>query len=389
MRYAITPSSLSGTVSAPASKSHSLRAILFASMANGESLIHGYLPSPDTQAMIKACRQLGAKIKQSQHTLSIQGTAGKPRLPDDVIDAGNSGQVLRFIAGIAALINGHVVISGDESIRFNRPFKPLMQGLSDLGATCISTKGDGHAPVIIKGPMTPGIAHLDGADSQPVSALLIASAFMDGTTTIKVNNPGEKPWIDLTLAWLDRLGISYDHTDYTQYTVHGTPIISAFEYTVPGDFSSIAYPLVAALITQSCLTIDNIDMSDTQGDKQLIHALKNMGADICINHNSLVVSPTGSLRGCEIDVNHFIDALPILAVVGCYAQGTTTLVNAAIARKKESDRLATITQELRKMGANIIEQADALIIQPAPLHGAHLQAHHDHRIAMALTVAAR
>jgi 3-phosphoshikimate 1-carboxyvinyltransferase len=388
MQYHLNPSTLSGSVRIPPSKSHTLRAILFASLAEGESHIHGYLPSPDTQAMIKACQQLGAYIEPSPTTLNIKGTAGKPNLPNDVIDAGNSGQVLRFIAAIAGLINGHVVITGDASIRFNRPISPLMKGLSDLGATCISTKGDDHAPVIIKGPTTPGTAHLDGADSQPVSALLIASAFMEGTTTIKVNNAGEKPWIDLTLAWLDRLAIDYEHDNYTHYKIHGGNTIQAFEYTVPGDFSAMAYPLAAALITQSNITIGNIDMTDAQGDKKIIQTLQNMGAHIITHENQLDITPSNPLQGATIDVNDFIDALPILAVIACYTQKTTTLYNAAIARKKESDRLATITQELRKMGANITEKSDTLIITPAPLHGAKLAAHNDHRIAMSLAVAA-
>ncbi|MCH9689997.1 MAG: 3-phosphoshikimate 1-carboxyvinyltransferase [Gammaproteobacteria bacterium] len=388
MRYKISHSKLSGSVIAPPSKSHTLRAILFASMAQGSSKIFNYLKSPDTQAMLDACQKLGAHIKQADDLIEIIGVAGKPRIPDDVINAGNSGQVLRFIAAIAALTDGHVVLTGDHSVRFNRPVTPLMKGLSDLGARCATTKNDDHAPIIISGPIASGHAVLDGADSQPVSALLIASAFLHGTTTIHVENPGETPWVGLTLAWFDTLGIQYSHTDYADYIITGGSVVSAFEYTVPGDFSSIAYPIVAALITQSHIKIKNIDMLDAQGDKQLIQTLQNMGAKITVEKTALVIHPSGQLIGCDIDVNDFIDALPILAVVGCYAKGTTRLLNAGIARKKESDRLAAITLELNQMGANIIEQPDALIIQEAALHETSLNAHHDHRIAMSLTIAA-
>jgi 3-phosphoshikimate 1-carboxyvinyltransferase len=242
--------------------------------------------------------------------------------------------------------------------------------------------------MVIKGPISPGHAVLDGADSQPVSALLIASAFLDGVTKIEVNNPGEKPWVGLTLAWFDRLGIQYTNENYEYYTVQGGAIINAFEYTVPGDFSSLAYPVVAALLTQSHITIHNIDMKDAQGDKQLIQVLQNMGANIIIKENALVIQPSQQLVGCDIDINDFIDALPILAVVGCYAKGTTRLLNAGIARKKESDRLAVMTLELNKMGGNVIEKEDCLIIQGANLQGANLNGHSDHRIAMSLTIAA-
>src|SRR3990167_884969 len=171
-------SKLAGNISAPPSKSHTLRAILFASMANGTSRIYKYLHSPDTTAMIEACQKLGAQITVTNDMLEITGVAGEISLPDDVINAGNSGQVLRFVAAIAALAKGYSVITGDHSVRFNRPIKPLLDALQDLGAFCVSTKGDGHAPVIIKGPIKPGVATLNGSDSQPVSAILIASAFM-------------------------------------------------------------------------------------------------------------------------------------------------------------------------------------------------------------------
>jgi 3-phosphoshikimate 1-carboxyvinyltransferase len=385
--YTVKPSELSGSMTASPSKSHTLRATLFASMADGVSIIKNVLDSPDTEAMIHACKALGAHLERTDNTLYITGVAGKPSLPDDVIDAGNSGQVLRFVAAIAALLDGYVVLTGDKSVRFNRPIKPLMDGLRGLGATCISTKNDDHAPLIIKGPIMPGHTVLHGEDSQPVSGMLIASAFLPGQTTIQVNNPGEKPWVALTLAWFDKLGITYTHQNFEHYVMHGYAQIQGFNYTVPGDFSSIAYPLIAAIITGSQITINNIDMTDAQGDKHIIEVLKSMGAHIEYEHHTLTVHSSGPLCGCIIDVNPMIDALPILAVLGCYATGTTKLINAGIARKKESDRLTTITRELKKMGAHITETETSLTIQNTPLTGAVMQAHDDHRIAMALSIA--
>ena len=229
--YYIKKSTLSGSIIAPPSKSHSLRAILFASLARGKSTIHNCLQSPDTNAMVTACIQLGAKIKHYDSTVEIIGFAGKPKLPDDVIDVGNSGQVLRFVAAIAALIDGYVVITGDHSVRYNRPVQPLIDGLSCLGANCVSMKADGHAPLIIKGPTSPGTAVLNGEDSQPVSGLLISSAFMNGATTIQVTNPGEKPWVGVTLNWFDRMGIKYNNKNFEEYTIEGGSSINGFEYT--------------------------------------------------------------------------------------------------------------------------------------------------------------
>lgn len=386
--YKVSPSMLSGCITASPSKSQTMRAVLFASMATGKSIIRNGLASPDVDAMIEACRKLGAEITRSENILEISGVSGKPKIPDDVIDAGNSGQVLRFVGAIAALTAGYTVITGDHSVRFNRPVKPLMEGLSHLGAECFSTKCDDHAPIIIKGPISAGSTYLDGADSQPVSALLMAAVFMPGTTEIIVKNPGEKPWVNLTLNWLDRLGVHYSNENYERLIVTGNSTILGFEYTVPGDFSSVAYPIVAALITGSEIAINNIDMNDAQGDKKIIEALCKMGAVIEVFENTIIVKGEGRLLGCDFDVNDYIDAVTILAVAGCYAKGTTTLTNAFIARKKESDRLSTITRELKKMGADIIETEDSLIVRGSKIKGANCISHNDHRIAMSCAVAA-
>lgn len=389
MQYRIKPSRLHGCITIPPSKSHTLRAILFATMARGQSVIRNYLPSPDTQAMIRACTLLGAQIGVEQEALRIVGVAGKPNTPPDVIDAGNSGQVLRFVAAIAALTSGYTVVTGDESIRTLRPVQPLLEGLSALGVLAVSTQGNGSAPIIVKGPMIGGTTQLDGADSQPVSALLIAAAFAKQTTVIRVTNPGEKPWVDLTLDWLRRLGIVYQREGYTEYTLFGNADYAGFDYTVPGDFSSCAFPLVAAVITGSAVSLHNLDMQDVQGDKALIGILQDLGADIEIDaeKHALHLRPTAAVQGKTIDVNQCIDALPILAVLACFATEPTTLTGAAIARKKESDRISAMTQALQAMGATIVEADDGMEITPTPLVGAVVPSFADHRIAMALAVA--
>lgn len=386
--YLASRSKLSGTLKAPPSKSHTMRAILFAAMAEGSSTLHNALPSPDREAMVTACRALGATIIEDGNTLHIDGVASQPRLPDDIIDVGNSGQVLRFIGALAALIEGHTLFTGDHSVRYNRPMQPLMDGLTALGANCISTKDDGRAPLIIKGPIQAGQTELDGHDSQPVSGLIIAACFLDGVTDITVREPGEQPWVGMTLHWLDKFNIPYQNDAYRHYRIEGGKVIRGFDYSVPGDFSSLAFPLVAAVITQSEITIEGIDFDDPQGDKILIEHLQRMGANIALKTDGLRVKASQQLHGIEIDVNDCIDAVPILAVAACFADSPTRLTNAAIARKKESDRLSMITAELSKMGAKIEEFEDSLTIHPSALHAATVEAHADHRIAMALTVAA-
>lgn len=388
-RLRIQPSTLQGTIHIPASKSHTLRAILLGSLAKGKSHVRNYLHSPDTTAMIEAMRAFGTKIDISSEFLGIQGLNHQLKAAENVIDSGNSGQVLRFVGALAGLCPTYTVITGDHSIRHNRPVTPLLEAMTQLGAFAVSARQDGCAPIIIKGLMQCGKATLSGQDSQPVSGMLIAASFLQGKTLLKVTNPGEKPWIDLTLHWLQKFGITIEHHDYAQYTIPGNARIEGFDMSIPGDFSSAAFPIAAALVTNSELLLTNMDMTDCQGDKKIIDVLIQMGAkiDIDASKKTLFVRKNSVLSGQVIDVNDFIDATPILAVIACYAHGTTQILNAQIARKKESDRLHAIATELKKMGGHIEETPDGLIIQNSTLKGSLVDSWHDHRIAMSLAIA--
>ena len=340
--------------------------------------------------MIDACRAFGAKIEQQPDRLIIEGVGGQLQVPDDIIDAGNSGIVYRFIACLACLLDQEIVITGDHSIRHNRPIKPLIDAMPKLGASIISKLNNNHAPIVVKGPMKAGQTTIIGKDSQPVSGLLIAAALTEGTTQIDVEQVGEEPWVQLTLDWFDRLGIDYQQQNYQHYQITGKAQIKAFDYEVAGDLSALAFPLVAALITNSEITIHQVDLNDPQGDKAIVDTLINMGAKFEIDaiKRTLKVCHGSTLTGIEFNINDFVDALPVMAVIGCFAQGTTTITGAEIARHKECDRLAAITAELTKMGATIEEHIDGLVIQQSALTGATIDSHHDHRIIMAIAVAA-
>ena len=389
-KFNIIPSHVTGKITIPPSKSNTLRALVFALMGKKTSHIRNYLNSPDTLAMIEAIRILGADVDICGDDIVIQGCGGDISRAENIIDAKNSGILLRFIGGLAGLSPTFTVITGDHSIRHSRPVKPLLDALKQLGAMAESMRMDDLAPIIVKGLIRPGKAVLCGEDSQPVSAILIATSFLKGRSDIYVEKAGEKPWIDLTLNWLRRLNIRVDNEDYAHYVVHGYGEYDGFDVTIPGDFSSAAFPIAAAIITDSELTVGNVDMEDCQGDKKIIEALISMGANIEIvdSKKEIVVKKGSRLHGKTLDINDFIDAISILAVVGCFAEGTTHIVNAAIARKKESDRIHAICTELKKMGACIEETQDGLIISNSVLHGAHLQSHADHRIAMSLAIAA-
>jgi len=380
----ITPGKIKGKLAIPPSKSHTMRALLFGMLSSGKATIENFLPSPDTDAMIRAASLFGARVRRRGKILFIEGGFGPA---SDVIDAGNSGLILRLVGGVSALLPTYTLLTGDHSIRENRPVTPLLEGLNQLGATAESSRLDGRAPLVIKGPIRPGKATIDGRDSQPVSALLIATSLLNGPSEIRVKNPGETPWIELTLHWLKKFGAKISHENYTHYHVEGNLQIPDFHYTVPGDFSTAAFPIAAALVTGSSLQITNLDARDPQGDKAFIEIIKEMGAHIRWSDTLQVTA--APLKGLTIDMNPCIDALPILAVLGCFAEGTTTLFGAAVARLQESDRISAITTELKKMGARIEETPDGLIVVKSKLKGCDkLESYKDHRIGLALSVAA-
>jgi len=379
-----------GILQLPPSKSHTQRALLFALMAEGTSIIHNPLPSPDTEAMLAAIEQLGAKILyKDSKVLHIQGCGGALCSPNNIIDAGNSGLVLRFIGVLSSLLPTYTALTGDASIRNNRPVRPMLDAIKQLGGFAESLCLNDTAPVVIKGPIKPGFVKINGQCSQAISALLIACSFLPSTTTIVVEEAGEKPFLELTLSWLDFFNLGYKHKNLEHFTVSGGGKIKGFEVVIPSDMSSLAFPLAAALVTDSSISFENLDTTNTQGDAKIIETLKQLGAHLEHNNGekNLFIKGKQTLLGGVIDVNGYIDALPILSVLGCLGKEPLTLINGAIARKKECDRIRCMTLELRKMGAIIEEKEDGMTVFPSSLHGAAVFSHKDHRVAMALAIA--
>lgn len=390
MKYKVNLSVLQGNIAIPPSKSQTLRAILFGSLAKGSTVIRNYLPSPDIKRILTVCQSWGIPVEITKDTLTLTGKKINELNPITKIDAGNSGLILRLCSTIAALSPSRTMITGDRSIKTNRPMSPVIDGLSQLGVKVKCLKQNGYAPLSIQGPLQPGSLTINGTDSQPVSSFIIAGCFASGPVQIKVITPGEKPWVNLTLSWLNFLQLSYSKKpDFTEFTIPGNQEYAGFNYHVPGDLSSLAFPIAAALITKSHLTISNVDLQDPQGDKQIIDVFKKMGAEIKYDPylHVISVSPSHSLKGLSIDINDFIDSIAAISVVACFADTPTHIKNAAVARTKECDRIACLTQELKKMNADITELPDGLIIRPSKLQGTRVSSYNDHRLAMALTVA--
>ena len=386
MKLVVEPSQLGGTVLVPASKSHTIRACLIGMLAEGMSVAMNPLDSLDTRAAAKAVRALGAGVTLADGRWSFSGTAGAVKTPDTVIDVENSGTTLYFAMSAAALARGTAVLTGDASIR-TRPAQALIDALTDLGADAFSTRGNGCAPIVVRGPLKGGATKLAAVTSQFLSSLLISCPLAEGTTEIELTQLNEAPYVRMTLDWLDRQGIRYEQIEMKWFRIPGGQSYRAFERRIPGDFSSATFFLVAGAVVESDLTLDGLDMDDSQGDKAVVAMLQSMGADVTVEEGALRVT-RGPLVGGEFDLNATPDALPAMAVAAALAEGETRLVNVAQARVKETDRIAVMAAELTKMGANVRERQDGLIIRGnGKLRGAEVSGHDDHRVVMALAVA--
>ncbi len=380
---------LHGDVHIPPNKSHSFRALVMAALAEGTSHIHSPLTSSDWMRGTEAMEMFGATVTpEAGDSWIVTGVGGKLKPPEDIIDCGNSGIIFRFFSALAGGCEGYTVLTGDHSIRHIRPVGELLNAMGQLGAFAVSTKGDGHGPVVIRGPLLGGRATLDGADSQPVSALLIACAMANAPTELTVTHPGEKPWIDLTLHWLRRCGVDVSNEDHSLYRIRGRQRWSGFEVDIPLDWSAAMYPIVAAIITRgSEVHLPGMDFNDSQGDRLMVNVLRDMGADIEVTDTG-VIARSSTLTGRVIDCNDFIDQFMLLAVVGCFAEGETVLTNAEICRHKECDRITEMYNALKLMGADVEQRPDGLVIRKRPLSGAIIDSHADHRMVMTIATAA-
>lgn len=361
---------LSGTVLAPPSKSHTHRAVLIAGLADGESEILNPNLCDDCLATLEACKKLGAKQAEG-NVLRITGVDGNPRRPDVEIDVGGSGTTMRLMTAVFALCEGATTLTGNDSVR-SRPIAPLLGSLTDLGAKrAKSLNRDGCPPVCVGGRMAGGKTAIDGQSSQFLSALLLACPLADNDSIIEARDINSRPYATMTLRHLERTGVKVWTRDMANFFIPAGQSYRSGDYTVPGDYSSAAFLQAAAIITDSKIQITGLEQEDVQGDKAAGKLMEGIMSG----------------RERKIDLRDTPDLLPILAVIACLADGETTLNNVAHARKKESDRISAMCQELGKMGATIEELPDGLKIHGTVLKGAELDGHGDHRIVMALAVA--
>nr|WP_321497871.1 3-phosphoshikimate 1-carboxyvinyltransferase [uncultured Methanolobus sp.] len=389
MKVSVSTSKVNGEVFAPPSKSYTHRAITIAALSD-DCVIHRPLMSADTLASIRAAEALGASIEKYEDRIHIKGVNGKPHVPNNVIDVANSGTTLRFMTAVSALTSGVTVLTGDSSIR-NRPNQPLLDVLNKLGVEAYSTRGNGCAPIVVRGGLKGAITTIDGSiSSQFISALLIACPLTTQSTTLSIKGEMKsRPYVDVTMELIEQAGaeILVEEGNTIKFIIPANQKYNLKEYTVPGDFSSASYLLAAAAVTGSTVIVKNLFPSK-QGDVEIIDVLERMGAKIAWDKENGVVEITGNgLKATTFDAGATPDLVPTIAVLAACAEGTTVIENAEHVRYKETDRLHAMALELTKMGISVREEPDQLIITGGKLRGAELHGWHDHRIIMALTIA--
>jgi len=378
-----------GEVYAPPSKAYTHRMMIVALLSRGVSKILNPLSSDDTQATQEAIKAFGAEMELREVCWTIKGKLPleTPRKP---IDCGESGATLRFMIPVAALAPGPSTFTLGLSLS-RRPLEPLLQSLKQLGAE--SSLQQGEKGMIVRvhgGGIRGGKASIKGdISSQFISGLLFACPRAEENTEITVTTPLEsRSYVEMTLEVLEKHVVKVSASnDLRQLRVSANQNYNPCGHKVPGDFSSAAFLLAAAAITSSKVKVKNLDHRTKQGDKAILSILEETGSKVRVEDEYVEVEGAQP-NAVDVDSKDIPDLVPVCAALACYSKGTFKLHNARRLRYKESDRLSSLYSELKKMGADIKTAGDSLIIKgPCALHGATINPHNDHRIAMACAVA--
>ena len=377
-------------VTVPGSKSVTQRALVAAALANGESLLKRPLYSEDTVMLRAALEKMGVEIQDRGKDLAVKGAGGALYQPDSEIFMGNNGTGIRFMVAVAGLVHGSTLLAGTERMA-QRPIQPMLDALSGWGVRAESIQGTGCPPVKIHSAgIEGGEAVLKaGKSSQFLSAMLLVAPYARNPAIIRLDGPlVSRPYVDITLSMMATFGIHVEERDNAFHVPQGC--YRALEYAVEGDASSASYFWAAAAITGGAVTVTNIPETPLQGDAAFADILGKMGCLVEKGPQGVTVRgpAPGYLKGMEIDMSKWPDVVPTLAVVASFAQGATHITNVEHLRIKETDRLRAMATELGRLGVDIREEKDGLIIHGGNgYHGAEIETYDDHRIAMCFAVA--
>lgn len=360
------------TIEVPGSKSLTNRALILASLSEGETVLHNVLYSDDTKYMMESLDKIGVKIHRFGHTLAIDGKIEKFTTPSTPFCIGNAGTAMRFLTALATLVPGEIIITGNERMR-KRPIKDLVDSLKQLGAEIDYLENEGFPPLRVKKTDLRGrtISIRGDLSSQYLSALLMITPCLDQATTIEMEGKlSSKPYVDMTMKIMRVFGAEVENYAFRSFIVKPSGY-RAQTYTIEGDASSAGYYWALEFLHDTPITVTNVSNNSIQGDatfKSLLEQMKGVVPD-------------------EIDMSDIPDCMPTLAVILATIPKKTRIKNILHLRIKETDRLAAMVTELRKIGVEITEGDDFIeIIGKKDLHGAEIETYNDHRIAMSFAI---
>lgn len=375
----------------PPSKSITNRALICAALAEGTSEITGVAPGDDTMAMIECLTQLGCGIglraHEGQRVADVEGTGGELVPGPLTLHAKLAGTTSRFLTALAALGPGPYTIDGDPPLR-ERPMGHLHDSLAAIGANVEPGESWGHLPVTVSGPLRRADAIVMPGDvsSQYITAMMLIAPYVPGGLKLWLSTGlVSRPYLEITKSVMDAFGVG-DVEVHERHVTVGRGEYFPTEYHVEPDASSASYPLAAAAMVGGAVSVHGLGSASTQGDARFVEVLESMGCLTTVGSHDTVVMRRRDmpLRGIDIDMSDLSDLVPTLAVVATQAVTPTRITGVGFIREKESDRLGDFAHELQKTGADVSVEEDGLLIRPTDLlHGARLETHHDHRLAMA------
>ena len=384
---------ISGKVDLPGSKSLSNRVLLLSMLAEGTTRIQNLLDSDDVRYMIGALEKLGITLQETRekNEISVEGCSGRIPNSDLELMLGNAGTAMRPLTAALTLGQGRYVLDGVPRMR-ERPIVDLVEGLQQLGAKVRLLNGPPGPPVEILAQGLPGgTARIKGSvSSQFLSAILMAAPGAEKDVTLEIDDTlVSVPYVEMTLALMERFGVHVENRDFQEFHIPGKQTYhSPGDFFVEGDASSASYFLAGAAITGGTVTVLGCGTESLQGDSKFAEVLEQMGAETQWQPHSVTVRGN-TLKGVDLDMNRMPDAAMTLAVAALFAEGTTKIRNVYNWRLKETERMKAVTTELRKLGAEVEEGGDYLIIDPPDqIQSTEIETYDDHRMAMAFSLAA-
>ncbi|MFP5247500.1 MAG: 3-phosphoshikimate 1-carboxyvinyltransferase [Thermoanaerobaculia bacterium] len=379
---------LNATVTAPPSKSYSVRALLLAAMSSGTTTVTNCLDADDTRYALEALRTLGFDVAGAINRELYIGPRKSMSANEVPIFVGNAGTAMRFFTGWLAFTPGRFLLHGEERMH-ERPIGDLVEVLLQIGAEVEYVEKEGYPPLRIRGKRMRGgfdVTISAETSSQFVSALMLGGATLPDGITLRLSSIASGPYIDITADILQTFGARVQREGDVIHVRAGK--LERAEYRVEGDYSSASYWFAAAAATRGTMRVGGLAVPTAQGDSGFLDILAAMGCAVEVSDDAITVTGAESLQGGTFDCNATPDIVPTLAAIAPLAASPVEIVNVANLRVKESDRLATVTSELRRLGATVEERPDSLLIQPGwNDEPAVIETHNDHRIAMAFAIA--